>query len=52
MNYKSNFIVGKTIEELKAELQQMYDDQYSYGRGIDRCRMWDINYTVSFLESR
>ena len=50
MNYQAKFIKGKTIDELKAELQQMYNDQYKYGYSIDRPRMLDINYTIKALE--
>lgn len=48
--YKPKFISDKTIEELQNELNQMYADQYKYGRSIDRPRMWDINYTIKQLE--
>jgi hypothetical protein len=50
MNYQPKFIKGKTIDELKAELQQMYNEQYKYGYSINRPRMWDINYTIKALE--
>lgn len=50
MNYQAKFIKGKTIDELKSELQQMYNDQYKYGYLIDRNRMRDINHTIKVLE--
>lgn len=50
MNYQARFLEGTTVEELKLELKQMYDDQYRYGHSIDRPRMWDINYTIKLLE--
>ena len=50
IDYKPKFISDKSIEELQNELNQMYADQYKYGRSIDRPRMWDINYTIKQLE--
>ena len=50
MNYQAKFIKGKTIDELKAELQQMYNDQYKYGYSINRPRIWDIIHTIKALE--
>lgn len=51
IDYKPKFISDKSIEELQNELNQMYADQYKYGRSIDRPRMWDINYTIKQLEN-
>lgn len=51
IDYKPKFISNKSIEELQNELNQMYADQYKYGRSIDRPRMWDINYTIKQLEN-
>lgn len=50
IDYKPKFISDKSIEELQNELNQMYADQYKYGRSIDRPRMWDINYTIKQLK--
>lgn len=50
MNYQAKFIKGKTIDELKSELQQMYNDQYKYGYSINKPRMWDIIHTIKVLE--
>lgn len=50
LNYQHKFIPDKSIEELQNELNQMYADQYKYGRSIDRPRMWDINYTIKQLK--
>jgi len=50
MNYQPKFIKGKTIDELKSELQQMYNDQYKYGYLINKPRVWDIKHTIKTLE--
>ena len=51
MEYQEKFIDNMTIEELKAEKEEMYNRQYKYGYSIDKLRLWDINYTISKLES-
>ena len=51
MNYSAKIIEGKTIDELKDEIKQMYEYKYRYGYSIDKCRLWDINYTIVILES-
>ena len=46
MNYKAKFIKGKTIDELKSELQQMYNTiQIRYS--INKPRMW-----ILFIQSK
>lgn len=50
LDYQPKFISDKSIEELQDELNQMYADQYKYGRSIDRPRMWDINFTIKQLK--
>lgn len=50
IDYKPKFIPDTSVEELQDELNQMYADQYKYGRSIDRPRMWDINYTIKQLK--
>lgn len=47
--YEPKFIDGKTAAELYAELEKMNDDEYRFGRAIDRPRMWDIQYTMQVL---
>lgn len=51
MNYIPKIIPNKTVEELAAELYQMQDDEYRYGRSIDRPRMWDIIHTLKQLNA-
>ncbi len=52
MNYEARFIEGMTVEEINAELQKMYDDQYSKGMPIDRPRMWNLEHTKKVLCER
>jgi hypothetical protein len=52
MDYKAKFIENTTIEELKKEKNSMYEDQYKYGKIINKLRLWDINYTISKLENK
>lgn len=48
--YKPTFIKGKTVEELKAELNQMIYDEWAFGLSIDTVRLWDIEYTIKRLQ--
>jgi len=52
MNYNPKFIPDKSIADLQQEIKEMYDDQYKYGYSVDKCRMWDINYTISVLQDK
>ena len=31
---------------------EMYENQYSYGRSLDRPRLWDIAYTIKILNDK
>ena len=50
MNYRANFIEGMTIDEINAEIKEMHEDLYRYGRAIDRPRMWDLEFTKACLK--
>lgn len=50
MNYRANFIEGMTIEDINAEIKEMHEDLYRYGRPIDRPRMWDLEFTKACLK--
>jgi len=52
MDYMPKFINNMTIEELKTEKEGMYNNDYRYGCGIDKPRLWDINHTIKVLESK
>ena len=50
--YRPNFIEGMTIEDLTAEKKSMHYMAYRYDKSIDKCRMWDIEFTISILEGK
>ena len=52
MNYIPRFIENKTIEELHKEENEIYENQYKYGRSLDRPRLWDITYTIKILNDK
>ena len=52
MNYIPRFIENKTIEELRKEENEIYENQYKYGRSLDRPRLWDITYTIKILNDK
>ena len=52
MNYIPRFIENKTIEELREEENEICENQYKYGRSLDRPRLWDIAYTIKILNDK
>lgn len=52
MNYKPKFIEGLTVDKIDAAIEYMNYCQYTYGAGIDRPRLWDLEYTKRELLKR
>ena len=49
MNYEPKFIIGYSIEDCEYEIESMYKYDYKYGCGIDRPRLWDLDFTIKTL---
>lgn len=49
MNYKPKLVEGLTVEQIDAEIEEIYYQEYAYSRGIDRPRLWDLLYTKECL---
>ncbi|WMJ23359.1 hypothetical protein RBG61_01470 [Paludicola sp. MB14-C6] len=51
MNYIPKLINGMSISELETEKSEIYERLYKYGEILDKPRLWDIDYSISVLES-
>jgi len=45
-------IEGITAEEARQEIAEWIEDEYRFGRSIDRKRIRDLRYTIEVLESK
>lgn len=50
MDYNARFIEGLTIADIEKEISEMEYRDYCHGCGIDRVRLWDLEYTKKILQ--
>lgn len=52
IKYVPKFIDGMSIEDCEKEILQWQEDEYSWGRLIDKTRMWDLRHTIQELQKQ